>query len=49
MPESIIRFLVVCTIAVLGTIMLMYTFALNSETRLIVKQKVLGKVFKKNK
>ena len=49
MPESIIRFLVVCTIAVLSTIMLMYTFALNSETRLIVKQKVLGKVFKKNK
>lgn len=48
-PEGVIRFLTVCIIAILCTIMLMYTFGLNAETRLMVKQRILGTILKKIK
>ena len=47
MEEGVVRFLVVCTLSVASTIIIMYAFAMNKDTRLLVKQKVLGRVFKR--
>jgi len=43
MPLGLSRFLVVCSVAVICTITLMYAFALNADTRLMVRKKILGK------
>ena len=49
MPEGLVRFLVVCSLSVACTVIFMYAFAMNKDTRLLVKQKVLGRVFKRFK
>ena len=46
MEEGLVRFLVVCSLSVVCTTTLMWFFSFNEETRQIVKQKLLGKVFK---
>lgn len=47
MTEGLLRFLGVCSLSVLCTIGVMYSFAMNAETKQMVKQKVVGKVFKR--
>ena len=47
MEEGFVRFLGVCSLSVASTIIIMYAFAMNKDTRLLVKQKVLGRVFKR--
>ena len=47
MEEGFVRFLVVCSLSVASTIIIMYAFAMNKDTRALVKQKVLGRVFKR--
>lgn len=49
MEEGFIRFLVVCSLSVFCTIGIMYGFALNKDTRQLVKQRVLGFLSKKLK
>lgn len=41
MPDGVIRFLVVCTVAVLNITILMYAFSLNKEVKQIIKQKFI--------
>lgn len=47
MEFGLLRFLVVCTTAVACTFILMYIFALNADTRMMVQQKILGKYIKR--
>lgn len=41
MPDGVIRFLVVCAVAVLNITILMYAFSLNKEVKQIIKQKFI--------
>lgn len=47
MPDGLLRFLVVCSLSVFCTIGIMYSFAMNAETKQMVRQKVIGKIFKR--
>ena len=47
MTEGLLRFLVVCSLSVICTIGVMYSFAMNAETKQMVRQKFVGKVFKR--
>lgn len=47
MEDGFLRFLTVCSLSVLCTTALMYFFALNAETKQMVRQKVIGKFCKK--
>ena len=42
MPESWLRFLIVCCISVICTLVLMWKFALNKETREMIHQKIIN-------
>lgn len=44
-----LRFITVCGVSILCTILIMYMFALNRETRLLIQQKVLGRFIKRFK
>lgn len=46
MENGLIRFLVVCSLSFISTITIMYSFALNRETRMMVHQKAIS-YFKK--
>lgn len=43
MKDGAIRFLAVCSLSVICTITIMYIFALNKETRILVQQKIVGR------
>lgn len=47
MTEGLLRFLVVCSLSIICTIGVMYSFAMNAETKQMVRQKFVGKVFKR--
>lgn len=47
MQDGVLRFLVVCSVSVICTIGIMYAFAMNAETRIMVRQKILGKIIKR--
>lgn len=47
MEQGIVRFFVVCTIAMISTSVVLYCFGMNKETRLMVREKVLGKILVK--
>lgn len=47
MSEGLLRFFVVCSISVVCTIIILYFGALNKETKQMVRQKMLGRIFKK--
>lgn len=40
MEQGFLRFLIVCTVSVLSTIFVLYFFCMNSETRVIIKNKL---------
>jgi hypothetical protein len=47
LPEGWMRFIVVGCVSVFCTVVIMYFFALNKESRKLVQQKVLGRFIKK--
>lgn len=49
MSSGLIRFLIVCSLSIISTITIMYIFALNKETRRMVRQKIISRFKKKQK
>ena len=47
MQEGLLRFLVVCSLSVFCTIGVMYSFAMNVETKQMVRQKIIGNIFRR--
>lgn len=45
MPECLSRFLLVCFLSVVCTVAIMYVWALNRETKQMVRKKILGRIF----
>lgn len=45
MPNGFVRFMVVCFVAVLSTIVVLWYFALNNEIREMILRKILKKKY----
>ena len=47
MENGLVRFLIVCSLSLMSTITIMYTFALNKDTRMMVRLKIISYFRKK--